>query len=170
MNVLAEQKDRAEKKIEELLADCNTFSNLVEDLRAENRTLRTMYNVPTNFGIQIDQIKLHDKETIYDYKRLIRELQNDNYNLEQERARLKERIKHQTMMYKSSDPTERFKGLTSDQIQKVDMFVLRLKTGEVEDLTEYHKIKAENEQLKKYVDQVQHGGLDIFNKEIQELK
>ena len=49
------------------------------------------------------------------------------------------------MMYKSSDPTERFKGLTSDQIQKVDMFVLRLKTGEVEDLTEYHKIKAENE-------------------------
>ena len=82
MNVLAEQKDRAEKKIEELLADCNTFSNLVEDLRAENRTLRTMYNVPTNFGIQIDQIKLHDKETIDDYKRLIRELQNDNYNLE----------------------------------------------------------------------------------------
>ena len=113
-----------------------------------------MYNVPTNFGIQIDQIKLHDKETIDDYKRLIRELQNDNYNLEQERARLKERIKHQTMMYKSSDPTERFKGLTSDQIQKVDMYVLRLKTGEVEDLTEYHKIKAENEQLKKYVDQV----------------
>jgi hypothetical protein len=41
-----------------------------------------MYNVPTNFGIQIDQIKLHDKETIDDYKRLIRELQNDNYNLE----------------------------------------------------------------------------------------
>ena len=47
-------------------------------------------------------------------------------------------------MYKSTDPTERFKGLTADQIQKLDMYLLRLKTGEVEDVTEYRKIKAEN--------------------------
>ena len=53
-----------------------------------------MYNVPTNFGIEIDQIKLQDKETIDDYKRLIKELQNDNYSLEAERAKLKEKIKH----------------------------------------------------------------------------
>ena len=73
------------------------------------------------------------------------------------------------MMYKSTDPTERFKGLTADQIQKLDMYLLRLKTGEVEDVTEYRKIKAENESLKKYIGQVNNGGLDVFNTELQKL-
>ena len=81
-NILAEKKEKAEKKVDELLAECNTFSNLIEDLRAENKILRKLSDVPANYGIPIDEIKLHDKETIDDYKRLIRELQNDNYNLE----------------------------------------------------------------------------------------
>ena len=171
---LAQLKERAEKRVEELLGDCNTYSNLIEDLKAENKTLRTMYNVPTNFGIEIDQIKLQDKETIDDYKRLIKELQNDNYSLEAERAKLKEKIKHQSMLYKATDPTERFRGLTQDQIQMLDEYVLRLRTGEVEDPTEYNKIKKENIELKAKLDQIYHGGLgggfDMFNKQIENLQ
>ena len=55
---------------------------MIEDLRAENKILRKLSDVPANYGIPIHEIKLHDKETIDDYKRLIKELQTDNYNLE----------------------------------------------------------------------------------------
>ena len=50
----------------------------------------------------------------------------------------------------------------------LDEYVLRLRTGEVEDPTEYNKIKKENIELKAKLDQIYHGGLgggfDMFNK------
>jgi len=67
---------------------------------AENRTLRKMAGVPKNYGIPLEQVKLHDREKIDDYKKLIRLLQEDNYKLEEERAKLKHMIKQQSMMYK----------------------------------------------------------------------
>ena len=66
---------------------------------AENRILRKTENVPENFGIQLEQIKLHDREKIDDYKKLIRVLQEDNYKLEEERARMKHMLKQQSMLY-----------------------------------------------------------------------
>jgi hypothetical protein len=60
-------------------------------------------------------------------------LQDDNYKLEEERAKLKHALKVQSMMYKSTDPSERFKGLTQDQLMTVDQFVLRLLTGDASD-------------------------------------
>jgi hypothetical protein len=59
-------------------------------LYAENKTLRQMVNVPDNFGIKVDEIKLHDKEKIEDYIKLIKVLQDDNLKLEKERATLKQ--------------------------------------------------------------------------------
>ena len=94
--------------------------------------------------------------------------------MEAERAKLKEKIKHQSMLYKNTDPVGRFSGLTSDQIQMLDEYVLRLRTGDVEDPTEYNKIKKENIELKAKLDQIMHGGygggFDMFNKEIQNLQ
>lgn len=84
----------------------------MENFMAENRALRQMANVPDNYGIKLDQIKLHDKDKIEDFKKLIKVLQDDNYKLEEERAKLKHTIKVQSMMYKSSDPSERYKNLT----------------------------------------------------------
>ena len=52
----------------------NTLSNQMEDIIVENRTLRTMAGVPENFGIDLDQIKLHDREKIHDFKKLIKVL------------------------------------------------------------------------------------------------
>ena len=86
---------------------------------AENRTLRKMAGVPKNYGIPLEQVKLHDREKIDDYKKLIRLLQEDNYKLEEERAKLKHMIKQQSMMYKQ-EPSQRYKGLTQEQIFKVD--------------------------------------------------
>jgi hypothetical protein len=73
-----------------------------------------MANVPDNYGIKLDQIKLHDKDKIDDFKKLIKVLQDDNYKLEEERAKLKHALKVQSMMYNSSDPSQRYKNLTQD--------------------------------------------------------
>lgn len=112
IDILRAEKDSKDKKITELLHDINELSLKVEDFIAENRALRQMANVPDNYGIKLDQIKLHDKEKIDDFKKLIKVLQDDNYKLEEERAKLKHALKVQSMMYKSTDPSERFKGLT----------------------------------------------------------
>lgn len=43
-------------------------------MTAENRQLRRMANVPDNYGIPLETIKLYDKERIEDYKKLIKVL------------------------------------------------------------------------------------------------
>lgn len=83
------EKEEKDKKISKLMGEINTLSNLVDDMTAENRQLRRMANVPDNYGIPLETIKLHDKERIEDYKKLIKVLQDDNYKLEAERADLK---------------------------------------------------------------------------------
>ena len=155
-----------------MLNEANTYSNLIEDLTAENKTLRQMHNIPDNYGIQIEQIKLHDKEKISDFKRLIQELQNDNFKLEEERALLKNRIRHQSMMYKDSGD-ERYKGLSEDQLIKVDNFALRLINNEAIDEVEFHKIKKENEMLKEKMEAVNVSnvhGLAMFEQKVKNLE
>ena len=56
------------------MGEINTLSNLVDDMTAENRQLRRMANVPDNYGINLQEIKLYDKERIEDYKKLIKVL------------------------------------------------------------------------------------------------
>ena len=65
----------------------------MEDLAAENRTLRKMAAVPDNYGIDLAQIKLNSDKKIETYTKLIKVLQDDNYKLEEERARLKHMLK-----------------------------------------------------------------------------
>ena len=83
------EKEAEEKRNNKLLSEMNALSNQMEDIIIENRTLRTMAGVPENYGINLDEIKLHDREKIHDFKKLITVLQNDNYKLEEERAHLK---------------------------------------------------------------------------------
>ena len=53
------------------MKEYNSLSSLIEDLTNENRTLREMAQVPPNFGIKIENIKLLNKEKIEDYRKLI---------------------------------------------------------------------------------------------------
>ena len=82
-----------------LLKEYNTLSVQVNDILAENRQLRTFYNVPENFGVDRENIKVLDQERIEDFKKLIGVLQSDNYTLEKERASLKHQLKTQAMLY-----------------------------------------------------------------------
>ena len=79
--------------------EINELSGRVEDFMAENSVLRKMANVPKNYGINREQVKLHDREKIDDFKKLITVLQHDNYSLEEERAQLKHKLKQMSTMY-----------------------------------------------------------------------
>mgnify|MGYP000868575181 CR=1 FL=1 len=71
---LRKEKENAEKKINSLMGEINKLSNVVDDMTAENRQLRRMANVPDNYGIPLETIKLYDKERIEDFKKLIKVL------------------------------------------------------------------------------------------------
>lgn len=74
IDLLRREKEEKDKKINQLMGEINTLSNLVDDMTAENRQLRRMANVPDNYGIPLETIKLYDKERIEDYKKLIKVL------------------------------------------------------------------------------------------------
>ncbi len=76
---------------------------------AENKVLREKVGAPANFGIDREKVRLLDQEKIDDFKKLIRVLQEDNYRLEEERAKLKHMIKQHAMLLNNNDPDHRYK-------------------------------------------------------------
>lgn len=130
-----------------------------------------MANVPDNYGIKRDEIKLYDKEKIEDFKKLIKVLQEDNYKLEKERANLKHSMKLQSMMYKEPESGERYAGLSKEQIYDVDMYVLKLKNGsaETEQPGDYYKLKKENETLKAALDALNTKGFEVISNKITQV-
>ena len=76
----------------------NYLQEQIEDFMAENKQLRDYAAVPDNFGKNREDIRLINKEKIDDYKKLVRILQEDNYTLEEERAKLKHRLKEMSML------------------------------------------------------------------------
>ena len=76
------------------------------------------------------------------------------------------------MMYKDSGD-ERYKGLSEDQLIKVDNFALRLINNEAIDEVEFHKIKKENEMLKEKMEAVNVSnvhGLAMFEQKVKNLE
>lgn len=169
IDLMRKQTEEKDVKINSLLGEINTLSNVVDDMTAENRQLRRMANVPDNFGIKVEMIKLHDKERIEDYKKLIKVLQDDNYKLEEERANLKHQLKLQAMMYKSNetDPRLRYKGLTDEQLQSVDDYVIRLLLGGAQEPADFYRLKKENETLKAKLELLQNTGFEQMMRQIQ---
>lgn len=151
------------------MGEINTLSNLVDDMTAENRQLRRMANVPDNYGIPLETIKLYDKERIEDFKKLIKVLQDDNYKLEEERANLKHQLKLQAMIYKSNetDPRLRYKGLSDEQLQSIDDYVIRLLQGSATEPADFYKLKKENEHLKAQLDMLQNTGFGEIQRQLQ---
>jgi hypothetical protein len=94
---------------------------------------------------------------------LIKVLQDDNYKLEEERAKLKHALKVQSMMYKNDDPNMRYKGLTQDQVFQVDQFVLRIQTGDAAaDPSDAYALRRENESLKAQMEALNTKGFEVI--------
>jgi ribosomal protein L9 len=112
-----------------------------------------MKGVPENYGIDREKIKLLDREKIDDFKKLIRVLQEDNYSLEEERAKLKHMLKQQSMLCSrrmAEDGKKPYAGfdLTSDQVARVDEFILKLLNGDTQETSDFYRLRQENEKLK----------------------
>lgn len=126
----------------------NAMEHQLEDLAAENRTLRKMAKVPDNYGFDLATLKLNADKKIENYTKLIKVLQEDNYFLETERANLKKTLKQQSMMIGNNTPWDRHPNLTTDQLMKVDSYVNRLINGEANDPSDSYELKKENATLK----------------------
>lgn len=157
---LREERDTKEAKISEHLELINTLQRQLEDLAAENRTLRKMATVPDNYGMDLSQLKLGSEKKIENYTKLIKVLQDDNYKLEEERARLKHMLKQQSMLYTNNTPWDRYPHLTPDELNKVDQYVMKLKSGEAEEPADFYKLKKENTVLKAQLEALNQKGFE----------
>lgn len=114
---------------------------------AENKQLRDLAGVPANYGVDREQVKLLDREKIDDFKKLIRVLQEDNYRLEEERARLKHELRQKAMTYTWKDKKDG-QILSPEHQHRVDEFVGRLLRGEAAEPADVYRLRKENEKLK----------------------
>ena len=108
---LREERDAKEQKIVEHVKMINDLQRELENVAAENRTLRKLAAVPDNYGIDLAGIKLNTEKKIESYTKLIKVLQDDNYMLEEERSRLKNMMKQMSMLY-TGVPKDRYADLT----------------------------------------------------------
>lgn len=144
-----DDKLQAQRTIQGLTQELNRMSDQMEDLMAENSYLRELAQVPDNYGI-IQDIKLTAKQKNEDYMRLIRELEDEREDREREIAELRQKNLRMTTLYNRVGSHERYRGLTIEQLNLLDQFVLNLKEGREEyPLNDRSReLRQENERLK----------------------
>ena len=162
---------KKERELVELMKHVNTLQDQMEDFMAENKVLRDMAGVPANYGIDREKVRLIDREKIDDFKKLIRVLQDDNYRLEEERAKLKHMLKQQSMMFSCKTPDQRYQqfNLTPDQVARVDEFVWRLVNDEASEPADFYRLRKENEKLKAQVEALNDKGYDFVKGQLEVL-
>jgi len=100
----------------------------MEDILAENRLLRNLAQVPENYGFNLEEIKLADRQKIEDYKAQVRYQEKEIEELEEERAKLRYRLRQMSTLF-SNKPGERYKELSPDQLYLIDQYAMNLKEG-----------------------------------------
>ena len=144
----------------------NDLQRELENVAAENRTLRKLATVPDNYGIDLAGIKLNSEKKIESYTKLIKVLQDDNYMLEEERARLKNMLKQMSMLY-TGIPKDRYADLNDQQLFEVDQFVMRLKAGEAVTPGDCYELKKENALLKAQLEALNSKGFEFAKTTIE---
>lgn len=73
-----------------------------------------------------------DRKKVEDYKGLVKILDKQLEDAEEEVARLKHQMRQMTLLYNDAAGGDRYRGLTLEQMQYVDQFVINLKEGRTE--------------------------------------
>ena len=123
------QKMQQEKEIinndrNKLTEDYNKLRDQMEDIIRENRILRQMADVPENFGIDLNKVKLSEKVKIEDYKTKIRLLNHQIDELETERAQIKHNIYFLASSLQLDEPP--FSLLSKEQKVDLAMYAKKL--------------------------------------------
>ena len=79
---LRRESEKKDEEITELLKEINKQNNDMDNLLTENRGLRRMAGVSDEFGINIHEIKIRDRELLEEQKRVNDILQQENEKLE----------------------------------------------------------------------------------------
>ena len=141
---------KKEKDYQKLVFEWNELRDKMEEVLNENRILRQMADVPENFGIDIEKIKMGDRIKIEDYKVKIRTLENEVDNLESERTKLKHRLMFLNNIYQNNDYP--FNVLSKEQKLEVYKFAQDLYEGKKNIQPEKYELIKENEKLKAKID------------------
>ena len=147
------QKMQQEKEIinndrNKLTEDYNKLRDQMEDIIRENRILRQMADVPENFGIDLNKVRLGEKVKIEDYKTKIRILNHQIDELETERAQIKHNIYFLASSLQLDEPP--FSLLSKEQKVDLAMYAKKLyeqKTINKEIINECPKCKELNKIL-----------------------
>jgi hypothetical protein len=101
----------------------------MEDVLRENRMLRQMADVPENFGIDLNKIKIGEEIKIEDYKTKIRLLIHNIDELETERAKLKHNIYFLACSLQINEPP--FHLLSKEQRVDLAVYAQKLYEGKI---------------------------------------
>jgi hypothetical protein len=112
-----------------ILNDFNKICDQMEDVLRENRMLRQMADVPENFGIDLNKIKIGEKIKIEDYKTKIRLLIHNIDELETERAKLKHNIYFLACSLQINEPP--FHLLSKEQRVDLAVYAQKLYEGKI---------------------------------------
>ena len=137
------QKIQREKEINDkkmIVEDYNKMCEQLEDVIRENRVLRQMADVPENFGIDLNKIKIGEKIKIDDYKVKIRLLNHHIDELETERAQLKHNIYFLASSLQLDEPP--FNLLSKEQ--KVDLAIYAKMLYEQKNINKNIKNECQN--------------------------
>lgn len=151
-DIRAEKNDNLslKREVEKLTKDWNSLSNQMQDILSENRVLREMAGVPENYGFNLQEIKLAERQKIEEYRGRIRRLEEEVEELEKERVDLRYKLRNLSTLY--GEKGLRFHQLTAEQMRMVDEFAQNLRDGRIdlplndrskELLNEIEKLKAQ---------------------------
>ena len=166
---LKQENETINKDKKKLIEDYNKISDQMEDIIRENRILRQMADVPENFGIDLNKVKLGEKIKIEDYKTKIRYLIHQIDELETERAKLKHNIYFLASSLQLKEPP--FNLLTKEQ--KVDLAIYAKKLYEQKNINsdEFNKeckkcieLNKIIEEKDKYIKQLENNQLYKHNR------
>ena len=133
-----------------LLNNFNILCEQMENIIRENRVLRQMADVPENFGIDLNKIKIGEKITIEDYKKKIRLLIQDIDELEIERAKLKHNIYFLASSFQLNEPP--FHLLSKEQKVELAFYAQKLYEGKNNNNTNIEENNKTYDELKKIIE------------------
>jgi chromosome segregation ATPase len=80
-------------KVQNLVEKCNQMSQALEQYSAENRVLRKMVGVPDDYQFELGDIIQEGQMQVEKYRAQVRALEEEVEELEEERARLRRRLR-----------------------------------------------------------------------------
>lgn len=160
INDLQDDLFKKDQEYQKLVVQWNELCDNMEKVLIENRLLRETAQVPANYGIDIEKIKIGDRIKIEDYKAKIRLLQREIDNLETERAQLKHKMFFMANALEMKEPP--FAHLTPEQKKSVAEYAQSLYEKREFIVPERYELIKDNEKLKMRI--------EYLEKQIQNLQ